>query len=215
MSFKKRIAVSAHEERLEKLINERLKPGAKKADKAQIDQKIWDLFGEDWCVMFTDLSGFSRHVAKFGIIHFLQTIFESQRMLVPILEDHEGILLKTEGDSFLVIFRNPAKALQSAIAMENELTRYNLDKDAEEKVLLSVGIGYGHVLRIGDEDVFGAEVNASSKLGEDIAKAGEILVTESFKKELGKHKIKGIKFVEIKDKPPGAKKAFRIDILER
>ncbi len=212
MSFKKRIAVSAHEERLERLIDERLQPGAKKA---QIDQKIWDLFGEDWCVMFTDLSGFSRNVAKFGIIHFLQTIFESQRMLVPILEDHEGILLKTEGDSFLVIFRNPLKALQSAIAMESELLKYNIDKDDEEKVLLSVGIGYGHVLRIGDEDVFGAEVNASSKLGEDIAKAGEILVTESFKKEISKLKFKGIKFSEIKEKPPGAKKAYKLILQDK
>ena len=31
-----------------------------------------------WCVMATDLSGFSRGVAEYGIIHFLQTIFESE-----------------------------------------------------------------------------------------------------------------------------------------
>jgi class 3 adenylate cyclase len=54
--------------------------------------------------MFTDLSGFSRNVAKFGIIHFLQTIYESERLLIPIIEDHDGILLKAEGDSLLVIF---------------------------------------------------------------------------------------------------------------
>ena len=47
----------------------------------------------------------------------------------------------------------------------------------EEKVLLCVGIGYGEVLRIGDADIFGAEVNAACKLGEDIAKAGAILIT--------------------------------------
>jgi hypothetical protein len=52
-------------------------------DKENIDARIWDLFGEEWCVMFTDLSGFSRGVAKFGIIHFLQTIYESERILIP------------------------------------------------------------------------------------------------------------------------------------
>lgn len=46
-------------------------------------------------------------------------------------------------------------------------------------MLLCVGIGYGRVLRIGDLDVFGAEVNAASKLGEDIAKANEVLVTQA------------------------------------
>ena len=72
MAYRRVIASGASEDRLEKLIEERLKPGA---DKDMIDQRIWDLFGEEWCVMFTDLSGFSRGVARFGIIHFLQTIF--------------------------------------------------------------------------------------------------------------------------------------------
>src|SRR5512139_3718226 len=166
MAYRKRIVAGACEDRLEQLIQERLKAGA---DKAAIDQRIWDLFGEEWCVMFTDLSGFSRNVAQFGIIHFLQTIVESERMLVPVIEDHDGILLKTEGDSFLVIFRNVKKAVLCALKMQETVCVYNQSQPAEEKVLLCVGIGYGKMLRIGDTDVFGQEVNAASKLGEDIA----------------------------------------------
>lgn len=45
------------------LIEQRTAPGA---DVAALDRRIWDLFGEEWAVMFTDLSGFSRHVADFG-----------------------------------------------------------------------------------------------------------------------------------------------------
>lgn len=71
MTYKKLILTSASEDRLENLITERLQKGT---NKKEIDKRIWDLFGEEWCVMFTDLSGFSRHVEKFGIIHFLQTI---------------------------------------------------------------------------------------------------------------------------------------------
>ena len=52
----------------------------------EIDERIWDLFGEEWAVMFTDLSGFSRGVADFGIIHFLQIIYESQRVLIPCID---------------------------------------------------------------------------------------------------------------------------------
>lgn len=178
MSYKHSILVSASEDRLEKLIQDRLKDGV---NKDQIDTRIWDLFGEEWCVMATDLSGFSRHVAKFGIIHFLQTIYESERLLIPIIEDHDGILLKVEGDSFLVIFRNVSKAVACAFVMRNTLETYNMNKSEEEKVLLCVGLGYGKVLRIGDMDVFGQEVNAASKLGEDTAKAGEILTTQAVK----------------------------------
>jgi class 3 adenylate cyclase len=124
--------------------------------------------------MFTDLSGFSRHVAKFGITHFLQTIYESERILMPIIEEHDGILLKEEGDSFLVIFRNVSKALEASIHMQKTLLQYNKNKSDEEKVLLCVGLGFGRVLRIGDQDVFGNEVNSASKLGEDMAKAGDV-----------------------------------------
>ncbi len=205
MSYKKAILTSASEDRLENLIKERLLKGA---NKEKIDRRIWDLFGEDWCVMFTDLSGFSRNVEKFGIIHFLQTIYESQRLLIPILEDNDGILLKIEGDSYLVIFRNVGKALQSAIEMQKRLAVYNKKRPAEEDVLLCVGLGFGKVLRIGDADVFGTEVNAASKLGEDIAKKGEILVTESVKNSC--EGLNKYKFEEIKEVPSGAKKAYKL-----
>jgi class 3 adenylate cyclase len=84
------------------LIEQRLKPGS---DTTSIDQRIWDLFGDTWAVMFTDLSGFSRQVARFGIIHFLQVIHEQKRLLLPIVSDHDGILIKIEADSFLILFR--------------------------------------------------------------------------------------------------------------
>jgi class 3 adenylate cyclase len=182
MPFKRRVLTSASEDRLEQLIEKRLSSGT---DKENIDRRIWDLFGENWCVMFTDLAGFSRNVSKFGIIHFLQTIYESQRILVPIIENHDGILLKTEGDSFMILFRNVRKGLQCAIAMQAALRKYNEKKQEEEEVLLCVGIGYGRVLRIGDEDVYGVEVNAASKLGEDYAKAYDVIVTQAVKNEAG------------------------------
>ena len=205
MPIRKTIANSASEERLDRLIEERLKPGA---DKAHIDSRIWDLFGEDWCVMFTDLSGFSRGVAKFGIIHFLQTIYESERLLIPVIEEHDGILLKVEGDSFMVIFRNVQKAIQCSINMQHTLKDYNRTRVDEEKVLLCVGLGYGRMLRIGDTDVFGAEVNAASKLGEDMAEAWEVLVTEAVKSRADA--ANGVTFEELKEAPSGAEKAYRL-----
>lgn len=205
MPFRRSILTTASEDRLEKLIKERLKP---KANKKEIDKRVWDLFGETWCVMFTDLSGFSRNVEKFGIIHFLQTIHENERILIPIIEDHDGILLKVEGDSMLVIFRSVERAIASSIKMQKVLNVYNKKKLPEEKVLLCVGLGYGKVLRIGDNDVYGAEVNAASKLGEDTAKAQEVLVTKSVKEAGGD--VKGIKFTEITSIPPGAEKAYKV-----
>ena len=206
MSTRRTIYTSASEDRLERLIEERLK--ADEAGKKRIDERIWDLFGEDWCVMFTDLSGFSRRVAEFGIIHFLQTIQESERLLVPVIEEHDGVLLKVEGDSFLVIFRNPKKGLQCAVEMQRALAAYDADKSEEEKVLLCVGLGYGRMLRIGDADVYGAEVNAASKLGEDRAKAWEILVTGTMRDLCAD--MEEVSFAEIGEAPAGCERAYKV-----
>lgn len=206
MSDKRSIVSGASEERLERLIQERLRPGA---DKKLIDERIWDLFGEDWAVMFTDLSGFSRRVAEFGIIHFLQTIQEAERLLLPVIEEFDGILLKIEGDSFLVIFRNPRKALLCSAAMQRALRDYDAGLAAEDKVLLCIGLGYGRMLRIGDADVYGAEVNAASKLGEDRAKAWEILVTGGVQERCAG--LEGFSFRKLDDPPPGAEAAYAVD----
>jgi adenylate cyclase len=191
--------------RLWKLIEERCDAGA---DVAKIDQRIWDLFGEDWAIMFTDLSGFSRQVAAFGIIHFLQVIFEQKRLLLPIAAKHDGILIKVEADSFMIIFKHPSSALRCAIAMQHACQQHNARRVAEEQVLLCVGIGAGRILRIGDIDVYGQEVNAASKLGEDTAKANEILVTAAVR-EAAKD-VAGITFEPLEVPVPGSDSNFRV-----
>jgi class 3 adenylate cyclase len=168
------MAMSGSLVRLESLMEERMKPGA---DQAAIDRRIWNLFGETWAVMFTDLSGFSRKVADFGIIHFLQVIYESQRLLTPCVDTWDGILLKVEADSMIVIFRDPENAVRCAVDMQRATYRYNAGRPETDRILLCLGLGYGRMLRIGDDDVFGAEVNAASKLGEDVAQGYEILAT--------------------------------------
>ncbi|MBI5209434.1 MAG: adenylate/guanylate cyclase domain-containing protein [Elusimicrobia bacterium] len=205
MPFTTQVGAGASHDRLEKLLEERLKPGA---DKAAVDRRVWDLFGEEWAVMFTDLAGFSRRVSEFGIIHFLQIIHEAERIFVPCIDQYDGILLKLEGDSMMVIFRKAARAIECAAAMQRIAKAYNADQSDAEKILLCVGLGFGEVLRIGDHDVFGAEVNAASKLGEDTAKGSEILVTDSVKKAAAG--LPGVSFVRIPTIPPGAKAAFRV-----
>ena len=159
--------------------------------------------------MFTDLSGFSRQVAEFGIIHFLQVIYESQRLLVPCIDEHDGFLLKVEGDSLLIMYRSVTKALDCAIAMQKVLFKYNVGRPETDKILLCLGIGFGPVLRIGDADVFGAEVNAASKLGEDTAGPWEILVTDNVRKEL--ENFPNISFTPLDEPPPGADAAFKVE----
>ena len=58
------------------------------------------------------------------------------------------------------------------------------------------------------DSVFGAEVNAASKLGEDTAKAHEILVTEQFRE--GLTSVDGLEFEKIEFVPPGGTAAYKL-----
>jgi adenylate cyclase len=205
MSFIRQIVSRASTDRLELLIEERLSP---KADKERIDRRIWNLFGEKWAVLYTDLAGFSRNVAEFGIIHFLQTIYESHRLLVPVIQHGSGILLKTEGDSLMVIYRSVDDAVRSAIAMQNCCQRHSENLPAEDKVLLCIGIGYGDVLRIGDQDIYGAEVNTACKLGEDTAHAHEILISGAVADAVALPP--GAHLAPLSDLPAGVGAAFKL-----
>jgi class 3 adenylate cyclase len=193
------------ESRLWDLIAERSRPGA---DQAALDRRIWDLFGETWAVMFTDLSGFSRQVEKFGILHFLQIIHEHKQILGPIIMRHDGILIKIEADSLIVIFRRTASAVRCAVEMQLAMNDLNRNRPPETEVLLCVGIGHGEILRIGDIDVFGREVNAASKLGEDTAQAREILLTRAAVEATGP--LEGLTFERIDAQVGGSAENYRV-----
>lgn len=197
--------VLSSEARLWSLIEERTLPGA---DLKRIDRRIWDLFGEEWTVMFTDLAGFSRQAAAFGIVHFLQVIHEKKKLLVPIIRDHDGIMLKLEADSFMVLFRRTTSAVRCAVEMQRACQRASERRQAEEQILLCVGIGHGMVLRVGDVDVWGSEVNAASKLGEDTAKAHEVLVTQAAYEKA--RELEEVQFLDLGLAVPGSAQNYRV-----
>jgi len=192
-------------ERLTKMLADRAQDGA---DRAAVDRKIWDTFGETWTVMFTDLSGFSRNVAEFGIIHFVQVIVESEKLYAPILHDHNAFIIKREGDSLMILFHNPKNALDAAIAMQQASQAYSLSKPPEDKVTLCLGMSHGHILRLGSNEIFGNAVNSASKLGEDTAGPHEILVTNDFVDAYDGDMQLQLERIEFK--PPGSAAAFRV-----
>ena len=91
--------------------------------------------------------------------------------------------------------------------MQKAAKKYNVDRTDTEKILLCLGIGFGEVLKIGDDDVFGAEVNAASKLGEDTAEPWEILITEKVRQAV-ENQVKG-GYEKLDAAVPGTEKAYR------
>jgi class 3 adenylate cyclase len=89
---------------------------------------------------------------------------------------HGGRLVKVEADSLLLAFPAAASACRAVAAIGAALARLNRGRPRSERLAFSFGIGFGEVLDLG-HDLLGLEVNLASKLGEDRARPGEVLLT--------------------------------------
>ncbi len=147
----------------------------------EIDRRIKRRFEKIRTIFVLDMSGFSRTVQRYGLIHYLAMIHKMQRVTRPIVERNKGVVVKYEADNCFAVFPNPDLAVSAALEIQHDLEVANLLTDDESDVHVAIGIGHGPVLLFCD-DLFGNEMNLASKLGEDTAERGEILLTEAAKR---------------------------------
>ena len=152
--------------------------------RAEIAQRIEDTFGQCKAVLTLDMSGFSRTTQQHGIISFLLMIHQMQLICRPCVEQCGGTVIKTDADNLFCLFDAVADAVKSSREIITRLNAVNTVLPADRQLYVAFGIGYGKILNIGDEDIFGDEMNLACKLGEDIAERGEILLTSAANAEL-------------------------------
>jgi class 3 adenylate cyclase len=145
----------------------------------KIEEQLWREYGSERVVFVLDMSGFSLLTRKYGIIHYLSMVRRMQLVSEPIIKTYGGSLIKFEADNCFAVFPETLSAIHAAIALQLAFDASNLLTPDDFDVHISCGIDYGKILIIGDEDCFGDAVNRACKLGEDIAAAGEILVTKN------------------------------------
>lgn len=149
------------------------------AEKAEaIRERIIDKFGVEGTVFISDMASFSSTSRKRGVCHFLKLIHRAKRIIAPIVTANNGKLLKCEADNCYAFFKTPDDAIRASFDINATLFAANREFELDEHIFLSVGIDYGRVLLIGDQDFFGDPVNTASKLGEDLAIHAETLVTK-------------------------------------
>ncbi len=148
------------------------------AGRQTLEEHLWEDFGAERVVFVLDMSGFSLLTRKYGIIHYLSMVRRMQLTSEPIIKTYGGSLIKYEADNCFAVFPDTLSAIHAAIALQLAFDASNLLTPDDFDVRISCGIDYGKILIVGNEDCFGDAVNRASKLGEDVAVAGEILVTQ-------------------------------------
>ncbi|MDQ3963838.1 MAG: adenylate/guanylate cyclase domain-containing protein [Actinomycetota bacterium] len=169
------------EPELDALLTELLE---KPEDWNDIVGRIEATFTNTVAIMVLDMSGFSRQTLDRGITAFLLMIHQMQLLAMPSVEDNGGTLIKAEADNLFCVFDSVDDALAASREITVRLETANLILPKERRLYASIGIGYGPVLNIGNKDLWGAEMNIASKLGEDVAQLGQIMMSEAAKSKL-------------------------------
>jgi adenylate cyclase len=143
-----------------------------------IEETLWREYGAEYAVFVLDMSGFSLLTRKHGIVHYLSLVRRMQMTTEPIVISYGGFMIKYEADNCFAAFPDPQSAVNAGIAMQHAFASSNLLTSDDLDIHIAIGIDHGKVLVIGHEDCFGDPVNRASKMGEDIAAAGEILITK-------------------------------------
>ena len=92
--------------------------------------------------------------------------------------------MKAEADNLFAVFDDVPAAIECARAIHAGLDTANRFLPDDWDLHAGIGIGYGALLVVDHADLYGSEMNLASKLGEDVAKRGEILLTSSARAQL-------------------------------
>jgi adenylate cyclase len=154
----------------------RILHGRTRATAERIDRMLRDRAERNITVFVSDTSGFTRKTHQYGVSQFLAVMTRNYRKLAPIFPKHQGTLLAQNADNMLAVFPDPDCALRASVEIQKRLRRFNVGKKDAEQFHICIGIECGPAFVLKD-NVYGACVNVASKLGEDLAGKGEILVT--------------------------------------
>ena len=151
----------------------------------EIDTRIHEEFCKPVAILVIDSCGFSRSVRQHGIVNYLARLERLERVISPIIEAHGGRVLRVEADNIFALFPDTESAVGCAAESQRNVEIANDPLPAASEIYIAIGVGYGRVLLVGDDDAYGDEMNIACKLGEDLAEQGEILLTAAAREAIG------------------------------
>jgi class 3 adenylate cyclase len=125
-------------------------------------------------VLFTDVVDHTAMMRRLGDTQGRAVLRELERMTRDAIKRHDGVEIKTDGDSFMVSFGCVASGVECAVHLQRTIAQHNAG--AEEPLRVRMGLNAGEPIE-DDGDLFGESVILASRIAAE-AGEGEILIAE-------------------------------------
>jgi len=138
-----------------------------------------DKYHRERAILAMDMTGFTSSAMRRGELQSLLRILDAQRVAIPVLQEFGAELIRCFADDMVALFHEPNAAVDAAFEIHRRVQLFNASPLASRHpTLCCAGVGFGRVFAIGPNLAQGDEMNRASKLGEDIARGNETLLTE-------------------------------------
>ena len=127
-------------------------------------------------ILATDVVGYSRHVEENESLT-IKTYSAREVILRTLIEDFEGRVFNTGGDSVLAEFSSAVDAVECAAAFQLRIAEINSQPDTECRLEFRIGVNMGDVIQK-DTDLLGDGVNIAARL-EAFAQQSGVCISKS------------------------------------
>lgn len=131
-------------------------------------------------ILFSDIEGSTELNHQLGDRGWVQLLARHDRILNKAIDAHEGHVIKTQGDGFMVAFAEATQAAGAACEIQRRLARVRAGKLAGVKV--RIGAHKGSAVHR-DGDLFGRNVAFAARVAAQ-ARGGEVLVSDAVRASL-------------------------------
>jgi len=128
-------------------------------------------------LVFSDVEGSTELMERLGEHRWLAVMRDHNAIVRNLTYSHEGTVVKSQGDGFMLAFSSAHAALRCAIEVERMFADH--PPDSPEAIKVRIGAHSGFVIAEA-EDFYGRNVVLAARIA-DRAEGGEILVSATAK----------------------------------
>lgn len=127
-------------------------------------------------IFASDVVGFSKMMGE-DEVNTLKILKERRLAIDSIIDENDGVIFGSAGDSVIAEFSSPIKASEAAIAIQSKMKTMNQGQSESDQMTFRVGLNIGDVM-VSDDNLFGDAVNIAARL-EAAAKPSGICVSQT------------------------------------
>jgi len=164
-------------------------------------------------IMFSDIEESTELNQRLGDDAWVRLLATHDKIVHERVEKYRGHIVKSQGDGFMIAFREPAQAVRTGIEIQDAISEPGDRRLRKTPIKVRFGIHCGPAIER-DGDLFGKNVAFAARVAAQ-ANGGEILVSDDIRKAL--REVEDIVLVEEREAElkgiPGTHRLWEVALL--